>query len=63
MDFGKVMTYQRFETILKYLQLSNSDDEHQQILDFFAVINETFQNAITPGTYLALNESMIKFYH
>ena len=63
MDFGKVLTYRRFETILKYLQLSNSDDEDQQILDFLAVINETFQNAITPGTYLTLNESMIKFYH
>ena len=63
MDFGKVMTYRRFETILTYLQLSNSDDDDQQILDFLAVINETFQNAITPGTYLTLNESMIKFYH
>ena len=27
------------------------------------MINETFQNAITPGTYLTLNESMIKSYH
>ena len=63
MDFGKVMTCRRFETILKYLQLSNSDNENQQILDFVAAINETFQNAITPGTYLTLDESMIKSFH
>ena len=49
MNFGNIMTYW-FETILKYLQLSNLDDEDQQILDFLVVINETFQNAITPGT-------------
>ena len=63
MDFGKVMACRRFETILKYLQLSNSDNEDQQILDFLAAINETFQNAITPGTYLTLDESMIKSFH
>ena len=63
MDFGKVMTCRRFETILKYLQLSNSGNENQQILDFVAAINETFQNAITPGTYLTLDESMIKSFH
>ena len=33
LDFGKVMTCRRFETILKYLQLSNSDNKNQQILD------------------------------
>lgn len=49
MNFGNIMTYW-FETILKYLQLSNLDDEDQQILDFLVVINETFQNAITSGT-------------
>ena len=49
MNFGNIMTYW-FETILKYLQLSNLDDEDQKILDFLVVINETFQNAITPGT-------------
>ena len=63
LDFGKVMTCRRFETILKYLQLSNSDNKNQQILDFVAAINETFQNAITPGTYLTLDESMIKSFH
>ena len=39
------------------------NDEDQQILDFLPVINETFQNAITPGTNLTLDESMIKSYH
>ena len=63
MDFGNALTNQKFETILKYLQLYDLDDEDQQILDFLAVINETFQNAITPGTYLTLDESMIKYYH
>ena len=62
MDFGNVMPYWRFETILKYLQLSNLDDD-QQILDFLAVINETFQNTTMPGTYLTFDESMIKSYH
>ena len=45
------------------MQLSNSDNKNQQILDFVAAINETFQNAITPGTYLTLDESMIKSFH
>ena len=63
MDFGNVITYRRFETILEYLQLSNSDDEDQQILDFLAVINGTFQNATIPGTYLTFDDSMVKSYH
>ena len=63
MDFGNIMTYRRFETILEYLQLSNLDDEDQQILAFLAVINETFQNAAIPGTYLTFDDSMIKSYH
>ena len=36
MDFGNALTNQKFETILKYLQLSDLDDEDQQILDFLA---------------------------
>ena len=63
MYFGNGMTYQMFEIILKYIQLCNLDDEDQEILDFLAVINETFQNATTPGTYFALYESMIKSFH
>lgn len=65
MYFGNGMTYQMFEIILKYIQLCNLDDEDQEILDFLAVIKLwfCFQNAITPGTYLTLYESMIKSFH
>ena len=48
---------------MKYLQLSHNKDSDQQITDFLHAVNTRFRNAIQTGTYLTLDESMIKSYH
>ena len=63
MNYGKIMSRNRFEDIMKYFQLSHNQDSDQQITDFFHAINIRFRNAIHPGTYLTLDESIIKSYH
>ena len=63
MNYGKIMSRNRFEDIMKYLQLSHNKDSDQQITDFLHAVNTRFRNAIHPGKYLTLDESMIKSYH
>ena len=63
MNYGKIMSRNRFEDIMKYLQLSLNKDSDQQITDFLHAVNTRFRNAIHPGTYLTLDESVIKSYH
>ena len=63
MKFGEVMSIKRFENILKYLQLSENENEKQQVLEFVAAVNDWFQKALAPGSYITLNESMIKSFH
>ena len=59
MNYGKIMSRNQFEDIIKYLQLSHNKDSDQQITDFLHAVNTRFRN----GTYLTLDESMIKSYH
>ena len=40
MKFGEVMSIKRFENILKYLQLSENENEEQQVLEFVAAVND-----------------------
>ena len=63
MNSGKVLSGNRFEDIMRYLQLSNNSDPDQQITEFLHAVNTRFRNAIHPGSYLTLNESVIKLYH
>ena len=57
------MTRHRFEEILQNLQFSFSGDKDQQVLDFLESVNKAFQNAVRPGDYLCLDESMVKAFH
>ena len=63
MKFGEVMSIKRFENILKYSQLSENENEEQQVLEFVAVVNDQFQKALAPGSYITLDESMVKSFH
>ena len=63
MKFGEVMSIKRFENILKHLQLSENENEEQQVLEFVAAVNDRFQKALAPGSYITLDESMIKSFH
>ena len=63
LDYGSIMPRQRFESILSYLQMSKSKDKDQQILDLINALNLSFQEALQPGDFLCLDESMIKSYH
>ena len=53
----------RFEIILKYPQLSENENQEQHVLEFVAAVNDQFQKALAPGSYITLNESMIRSFH
>ena len=57
------MSHNQFEDIIRHLQLSNDSDPDQQIIEFLHAVNTRFRNALHPGSYLTLDESMIKLYH
>ena len=63
MKFGEVMSIKRFKNILKYLQLSEDENEEQQVLEFVAAVKDQFQKPLAPGSYIVLDESMIKSFH
>ena len=63
MEYGKIMPRKRFEDIVKWLQLSNSQDADQQILDYITAVNVNNKKAFAAGTYVVLDESMIKSFH
>ena len=48
---------------MKNLQLSGSDDPNQQLLDFLEATNTQFRKSVVLGSYLTLDESMIKAFH
>ena len=62
-NYSMFMTLNRFETVLKYLKFSFTDDPDQQILDWIAAVNKNFQRCVNPGDYLCLDEAMLKSYH
>ena len=63
MDFGRFMSRDRFECIIRLLQLSRDDCPDQQVLDFLDAVNKNLKDAVRPGTFLTLDESMIKSFH
>ena len=63
MKFGEVVSIKRFENILKHFQLSENENEEQQVLEFAAAVNDRFQKALAPGSFITLDESMIKSFH
>ena len=63
MEYGKIMPRKRFEDIVKWLQLSHSPDADQQILDYITAVNDNTKKAFAAGTYVVLDESMVKSFH
>ena len=63
MNFGKIIAWCRFEEILHCLQVSNAENEDQQIFDFVTEVNLNFQKSVVPGSFLTLYKSMIKSFH
>ena len=63
LEYGKVMSLKRFESILQCLSFSNNANSDQQILDFVESVNKNFQSSMTLGSYITLDESMIKSFH
>ena len=47
---------------LKNWQLSFDKEDDKQILAFLEAVNQ-FQSSLAPGSYITLDESMIKSYH
>ena len=63
MKFGEIMSIKKFGNILKYLKLSENEDKEQQLLEFAAAVNDQFQKALAPGSWITLDESIIESFH
>ena len=63
LNYGRYIAKNRFEEILRYLQLSSSDDKDEQLLEFIDAINKVFKKAMSPGDTICLDESMVKSFH
>ena len=63
MNFGKIIARCRFEEIPHCLHCSNVENEDQQILGFVAEVSLNFKKYIVPGSFLTLDESVIKLFH
>ena len=57
------MSIKKFGNILKYLKLSENEDKEQQLLEFAAAVNDQFQKALAPGSWITLDESIIESFH
>ena len=62
LNCGATMSRNRFEEIIAVLQFSESDKKDKQIMDFIAAVNERFNEAMSPGYKLTIDESMVKAY-
>ena len=62
MNFGKVISRDRFEDILKYLHLSHASDPNEQLLESLYAVNVNLKEAMTPGN-TCLDQSMVQSYH
>ena len=68
-NFGKYLPYRRFNHITHSMDSAFEDplQKKQHVLnrtvELIGECNKSFQRAITPGTFLTLDESMIKAYH
>ena len=64
MDYGRIMSSSRFETILADLQLSKSKDRKSASFIFHRCFEHSYsQSAVNPGGFLYLEESVIKSFH
>ena len=63
MQFWKYMARDRFKEIVRYLQFSTHNAEHEQISAFLSAVNSNLQEAVTSGDIITLDESMIKSFH
>ena len=63
MNFGEIISCKQFESIIANLQLSLSKSPDQQVLDILDAVYTQFKQAVRPGSFITLDESMIKSFH
>ena len=63
LNYGQHITRQRFEEVLRCLQLSDSDDKDEQVLNYLEAVNLQFADAFNPGDTICLDASMVKSFH
>ena len=63
MNLGEIILCKWSKSITANLQLSLSESPDLQVLDFLDVVNTQFKQAVTPGSFITLDESMIKSFH
>ena len=63
LNYGQYITRPRFEEVLRCLQLSDSDDKDEQVLNYLEAVNLQFADAFNPGDTICLDECMVKSFH
>ncbi|CAG8716111.1 44056_t:CDS:2, partial [Gigaspora margarita] len=64
LSLGQYMSHRRFRSIVKYLTLTDisiNDDPFYFIRQFHDAFNDNLSHAITPGSYLCIDESMCQW--
>ncbi|RHZ60931.1 hypothetical protein Glove_350g96 [Diversispora epigaea] len=65
LEFGQYMSHRRFRDIVKYLKLTDvptdDDDPFHFARKFHNAFNENLAKAITPGSFLCIDESMCQW--
>ena len=62
-DLRKVMSFERIRTINHTLKLAHNLDEEKQVLMFIEILYKTSNDALTLGSHITLDESMISSGH
>ena len=63
LNYGQYITRPRFEEVLRCLQLPDSDDKDEQVLNYLEAVNLQFADAFNPGDTICLDESIVKSFH
>ena len=62
-NFERYVTINRFEEFLNFWQLSDDNDNDEQVLAFIDAVNAHLKETLQPGEELCIDGSMIKAYH
>ena len=63
LNYGSIITLDRFEAISSYLQFSYDPDADQQIISYLQAKNVHLKTTMSAGDYICIDESMVKSYH
>ena len=59
MNYGRMISRDRFEVVLSHIQLSLVEDPDRQLIDFTEAVNCWLKLALAPGSFLTLMRALL----